>query len=271
MRKIYLLTWGLFPFLIPVLAQAQYAVSDSLLQSMVQSMHNDSVSQMATSIQTLNSQLTQAQQMVSQLNNLTQYSGNPASIIPNLGSLPTSLSQTGVGKTLSTLSQAASGTQALGSNPVAGLQGLFPAIPNMTDSGNTSLTRDPTLYTRYGAIDQNAQNLQSVYSDSNSRIQQLRTDIQTTMTAIQNATTQAQVQKLQGQLQAQQNELNTLQGNKVDAYTQLQAQHVINQEQKDKEDTAATESLVQEQNAAWTNTVNNCETSKQNKAVLQDW
>ncbi len=125
--------------------------------------------------------------------------GDPSKLLQITGadSLVSSRKSSGVGQTIGQLQQAASGVAALQYNA----NGLYQSLgTTFTTPGGTTVQRSEDLYRKYGAIQQDSKNFQSVTDDVNSRRTALRKQIAETTQQLQSATTDAETQKLTGVL-----------------------------------------------------------------------
>ncbi len=177
--------------------RAQYIVYDPALhtQGIL-----DEAENIAKYVQMIDNQVQQISTMTSQLQQLQQYNqvfGNPSQILNLAGftSLISDLQDTGVGQAMGQLENLSQGIDAMQYDA----NGLYHdvGVTFTTPDGN-SVSRDPTLYRQFAAINEATKNFTSVYADVVSRRDSLRQDIANTTEQLRAATTASEVQKLTG-------------------------------------------------------------------------
>lgn len=121
--------------------------------------------------------------------------------------LISSLQQTGVGQTLTELQRSANGLQALQYNG----NGLYQRLSRtFTTPNGTQFPRLEDTYGKYGAIQDDSRNFQTVSNDVLARRKALRDEIAATTQKLQGSTTDAETQKLNGVLIGYNAELGTV-------------------------------------------------------------
>ncbi len=205
-------------------AEAQYSVA-VVTDPIAQLAHSDDMAQWATSIQALNTQISQFNQQIQQLTNVQTYLGNPTAAAGsmNLSLLGGSSLSSTVNQLTSSINQTVSGAQALTNTS----SGLYSATSQQTPSGFAE-TLDTDLFKPFAAIQQEAQNVTGVIGDTLSRITQLQQEKATALTQIQSATNQSEVQKLQAQANAIDGQIADLNHQQGTAQAQLITQDISN-------------------------------------------
>ncbi|HKP01922.1 MAG TPA: hypothetical protein VJU77_01050 [Chthoniobacterales bacterium] len=198
---------------------------------------------LAKYVEMVNNQLTQINTLTQQLQQIQAYVkafGNPEQLLHIAGAdqLIGSLQQTGVGQTLTQLQRTANGIQALQYNA----NGLYTSLgPSFTTPGGAQIPRIEQLYRKYGAIQQDSRNFQSVTSDVLQRRENLRNNIATTTTKLQASTTDAETQKLTGVLVGYNAELATVDHEIDNATGQVLTQDAENRADREREEQARRE------------------------------
>src|SRR5439155_13165359 len=222
------------------LAHAQVVVIDPTAIAHNQANH---VVDLAKYVEIVNNQIRQINTMTQELQQVTAYVtafGDPAKLVNIVGAnqLIGSLQQTGVGQTLTPLQRSANGLRALQYNG----NGLYQSLGQTftTPSGN-QVPRLEDLYRKYGAIQDDSRNFQSVTTDVLARRANLRNQIASTTTQLQAATTDAETQKLTGVLVGSNAELATVDHEIDNAAGQVLTQDAENRADKERDDQARRE------------------------------
>ena len=222
------------------IGRAQLVVTDPVAHTLTKIDHAQDI---AKYIEMINNQVTQINTLTQQLQQIQAYVkafGNPATLLNISGAnqLVGSLQQTGVGQTLTQLQRTANGLQALQYNG----NGLYSSLgQSFTTPGGAQVPRIEQLYRKYGAIQQDSQNFQSVTSDVLRRRENLRNNIATTTTKLQASTTDAETQKLTGVLVGYNAELATVDHEIDNATGQVLTQDAENRADREREDQARRE------------------------------
>jgi hypothetical protein len=191
----------------------------------------------------VNNQLTQINTLTQQLQQIQAYVkafGNPEQLLHIAGAdqLIGSLQQSGVGQTLTQLQRTANGIQALQYNG----NGLYSSFgQSFSTPGGAQVPRIEQLYRKYGAIQQDSRNFQSVTNDVLTRRTNLRNQIASTTTQLQAASTDAETQKLTGVLVGYNAELATVDHEIDNAAGQVLTQDAENRADKERDDQARRE------------------------------
>jgi len=191
------------------LANAQVVVIDPTAIAHNQANH---VVDLAKYVEMVNNQIRQINTMTQELQQVTAYVkafGDPSKLLNIVGAnqLIGSLQQTGVGQTLTQLQRSANGLQALQYNG----NGLYQSLgQTFTTPSGAQVPRLEDLYRKYGAIQDDSRNFQSVTTDVLARRANLRNQIASTTTQLQAATTDAETQKLTGVIVGYNAELATV-------------------------------------------------------------
>ena len=201
----------------------------------------------AKTVQMINNQVQQINTLTQQLQQIQSYVkafGDPSKLLQITGadSLVSSLKSSGVGRTIGQLQQAASGVAALQFNA----NGLYQSLgTTFTTPGGSTVQRSDDLYRKYGAIQQESENFQSVTDNVNSRRTALRKQIAETTQQLQSASTDAEAQKLTGVLVGYNAELAA-----VDREIDHAAAQVTTQDAENRADTERQEQARKEERQA---------------------
>jgi hypothetical protein len=240
MNKSILLTLIVAASALPS-ARAQLVVED--VASIAQNSVNQIVD-LAKYIQMVDNQVQQIDTMTQELQQVTSYTkafGDPSQITNVIGAnqLVGSLGQPGVGRSLSSLQQSASGSQSLGNNG----NGLYQSITNTAISG-ISIPRETKDYRPFGAVENASANYTNVYNDVMQRRQALKAKIAATINELQAATTDAETQKLQGVLTGQAAQLQAIDHEIDNATSQSVVQDIANRNNQQKQQQAQNEEVA---------------------------
>jgi hypothetical protein len=235
----YLISLVISLFAAPLLP-AQVVVIDPTAIAHNQANH---IVDLAKYVQMVNNQLTQINTLTQQLQQIQAYVkafGNPEQLLHIAGAdqLIGSLQQSGVGQTLTQLQRTANGIQALQYNG----NGLYSSLgQSFSTPGGAQVPRIEQLYRKYGAIQQDSRNFQSVTNDVLTRRTNLRNQIASTTTQLQAASTDAETQKLTGVLVGYNAELATVDHEIDNAAGQVLTQDAENRADKERDDQARRE------------------------------
>lgn len=235
----------------PVLTLATLFVSASLLSAQVVVIDPTAIAHaqanhvvdLAKYVEMVNNQVMQINTLTQQLQQIQAYVkafGDPASLLNITGAnqLVGSLQQGGIGQTLTQLQRTANGIQAL---QYTG-NGLYTSLgQSFTTPGGAQVPRLDQLYRKYGAIQQDSRNFQSVTDDVLRRRENLRSNIATTTSKLQASTTDAETQKLNGVLVGYNAELATVDHEIDNATGQIVAQDAENRADREREEQARRE------------------------------
>jgi hypothetical protein len=222
------------------LARAQLVVIDPTAIARAQANH---VVDLAKYVEMVNNQVTQINTLTQQLQQIQAYVkafGNPEQLVNIVGAnqLVSSLQQSGIGQTIGQLQRTANGIEALRYNA----NGLYTSLgQTFTTPGGAQVPRLDQLYRKFGAIQQDSRNFQSVTDDVLRRRQSLRNDIATTTTKLQASTTDAETQKLTGVLVGYNAELATVDHEIDNATGQVVTQDAENRADRERQEEARRE------------------------------
>jgi hypothetical protein len=226
------------------LANAQLVVTDPIAHTLSRVDHAQDI---AKYVEMVNNQLKQITTMTQELQQVTAYVkafGNPAQLLNIVGAnqLMTSLHQTGAGQTLTQLQRSTNGLQALQYNG----NGLYQSLAQtFATPDGTQFPRLEDSYRKYGAIQDNSRNFQTVTNDVLARRKTLRDQIAATAQKLQGSTTDAETQKLNGVLIGYNAELGT-----VDREIDHAAAEVITQDAENRADRERQEQARREERQA---------------------
>lgn len=226
-------------FTAPVV-RAQLVVTDPVAHTLTRIDH---AQDLAKYIEMINNQVTQINTLTQQLQQIQAYVkafGNPEQLLHIAGAdqLVGSLQQTGIGQTLTQLQRTANGIQAL---QYSG-NGLYTSLgQTFTTPSGAQVPRLEQLYRKYGAIQNDSRNFQSVTNDVLKRRETLRNNIANTTTKLQASTTDAETQKLTGVLVGYNAELATVDHEIDNATGQVVAQDAENRADRERQEEARRE------------------------------
>jgi hypothetical protein len=235
------LTSLIIAFLITAsLASAQVVVTDPIAHSLTTIDHAQDI---AKYVQMIDNQVRQINTLTQQLQQIQAYVkafGNPAQLLNIVGAnqLISSLQQTGVGQTLTQLQRTANGLQALQYTGNGLYQGLGQSF--RTPLG-TQFPRLEDSYRKYGAIQDDSRNFQTVTDDVLARRKTLRDQIAATTQKLQASTTDAETQKLNGVLIGYNAELGTVDREIDHAAGQIITQDAENRADRERQEEARRE------------------------------
>jgi len=222
------------------LAGAQVVVIDPTAIARAQANH---AVDLAKYVQMVNNQVTQINTLTQQLQQIQAYVkafGDPEQLLNIVGAdeLMNSLNTSGLGQTIGELQQSVSGVEALRYNA----NGLYTSLGStFTTPGGVQVPRTEQLYRKYGAIQKNSRNFQSVTDDVLSRRENLRGEIATTTQRLQASTTDAETQKLTGVLVGYDAELGAVDREIDQAAAQVATQDAENRADREREEQALRE------------------------------
>jgi len=220
-------------------AFAQWIVNDPIntavntaIQSGQLASHAEVIARWAENLEKLNQQLQQLQAQLEEQRHLRQIVGDPAAAadrlaIDHLGSNDLGHS---FGETTAALRSLAHAVDSLKNTA----QGIFTELDDRTVL-NQPFTRQAAPYRRYAAVEQHAENLDTVFAQTAARRDTLQTDLADTLQQLKTAPTQAEVDKLQAKIAVLNGQLAALEAQRHDAVAQLQAQQILNENQAAKE------------------------------------
>ena len=220
-------------------AFAQWIVNDPVntavntaIQSGQLANHAEVLARWAENLEKLNQQLRQLQAQLEEQRHIRQVLGDPAAAgerlaLDNLGQ--TDLGRS-FGETTAALRTLAHAADSLKNTA----QGIFAELDDRTVL-NQPFTRQSALYRRYTAVEQHAENLDTVFAQTATRRDALQRDIADTLRQLKAAPTQAEVDKLHAKIAVLNGQLATIDGQRRDASAQLQAQQILNENQAAKE------------------------------------
>lgn len=233
----------------PCISHAQLVVED--VAHIAQDAANQVVD-LAKYAQMVENQVKQIDTMTQELNQVTSYVkafGDPSQLLNVTGAnqLVSGLKQSGVGQSLTSLQQTASGIQSL-SNDV---NGLYRSITNTSLSGIT-VSHVTDNYKPFSAVEKAASNYTSVESDVTQRRNALKSQIADTVNQLQSATTDAETQKLHGVLTGQSAQLQALNQEISQAAAQTVVQDISNRNDRQKQQQSQGEEIAGDRQDAFT-------------------
>ena len=220
-------------------AFAQWIVNDPVntavntaIQSGQLANHAEVLARWAENLEKLNQQLRQLQAQLEEQRHIREVLGDPAAAGERLalGNLGTTDLGRSYGETTAALRSLSRAVESLKNTA----QGIFAELDDRTVL-NQPFTRQTTLYRRYAAVEQHAENLDTVFAQTATRRDALQRDLADTLQQLKTAPTQAEVDKLHAKIAVLNSQLTTLDAQRRDASAQLQAQQILNENQAAKE------------------------------------
>jgi hypothetical protein len=237
--KLVLLTalFALFPGLG---AHAQYPVTDAGAIGLLTQGNANFLQQMASDLAKLDTQITHLQNIETQGQQTLTLMGNPSQALSfasgSMGLGTSSLTSSSLFKSIELIASSADGTRSLANTG----GGIFQAIPTATPSG-TPVTRDPNLYKKFDAFEQEFSNFQSILTQAQTQRQTLLTQLQTVMTSP--ASTEAEQSEKIARVNALSAQLHANDEVIRDANEQRQAQQEANSQDFEKQSQAQQDEL----------------------------
>jgi hypothetical protein len=175
--------------------------------------------------------------------------GDPSKLLNITGAneLVSGLQQSGVGQSLGSLRQSASGISSLQNNA----SGLYQPITNTSLSG-TQVSRATDIYKPFGAVENASSNYTAVYDDAMQRRKALKSQMAQTIDQLQSATTDAETQKLQALLTGQSAQLQAIDHEIAGAASQAVVQDLTNRNDGQKQQKAQNEEVASDRHDAFT-------------------
>lgn len=124
--------------------------------------------------------------------------------------------------------------------------GIFDPIKSHDADGN-AIERDTNAYKKHDLLEKQYEAFEEVNEATAERKRDLQKEALKTMDALKNATTESEIQLLSSKINAINGQFDLLQNMREDEIHKLQAQEIINRNQKEKEARAAREEFIHEQ------------------------
>jgi len=219
-------------------ASAQWVVNDplntavnTLIQTNQEANHLEILRQWATQIETLNRQLRQLEDQLAAQRRIRDVLGDPVAAGAQISrSLGTEDFSKQYGETMSAIRRLSDAVASLRSTA----DGVYRNLDDRTVLGR-SFTRQTAPYLRYAAVEQQAKNAETVFTNTDARLAALQTELAAAVAALRDASTQAEVDKLNAKIAALNGQLAQLGQRRHDAADQLGAQQILNENQAAKE------------------------------------
>jgi hypothetical protein len=113
-------------------------------------------------------------------------------------------------------------------------QGVYEALDDTTVL-RRPFPRQPTPYRRYAVVEEHADNLANVFAQTAGRLAGLQRDLADTLARLKAAPTQAEVDKYHAKISVLVGQISAVETQRRNAALQLQAQHILNENQAAKE------------------------------------
>jgi len=221
-------------------AHAQYPVSDVVAHTLLTEGNANFLNEMASDLEKLDTQITHLQNIESQGQQVLTLMGNPSralSFAPGqMGINSSTLTSGSLFKSIQSIANAANGERSLTNTG----GGVFQSIPTTTPSG-LAITRNPDLYKKFDAFEQEFSNFQTILTQAQTQRQNLLTQLQTVTgspasTEAEQSEKIARINALAAQLHANDEVIR-------DANEQRQAQNEANAQNSAKQKQAEQEEL----------------------------
>jgi hypothetical protein len=222
--------------LVPAIAaHAQYPVTDVVAQGLISQGNANFLQQMASDLAKLDTQITHLENIESQGQQMLTVMGNPSQALSlasgSMGLGTSALTSSSLFKSIASIVSDADGSRSLTNTG----GGIFQAIPTTTPSGLT-ITRDPDLYKKFDAFEQEFSNFQSILTQAQTQRQTLLSQLQTVMSS--SAGTEAEQSEKIARINALAAQLHANDEVIRDADEQRQAQNEANVQDSQKQNQA---------------------------------
>lgn len=226
-------------FLIVTGASAQWIVNDpvntavnSAVQAGQAANHIEVMRQWAEQLERLNRQLRQVEELIAVQRRIRDVGGNPSAV--GIGRVLRDIGATDLarayGETLAAARRLANAIESLQRTS----DRIYRGLDDRTVLGRP-FVRQPQPYLRYAAVERQADNQASVLAETDQRCALLQTEVATALAELDAATTQAEVDKLQARLATLNGQLAYLAARRRDETDKLVTQHLLNENQAEKE------------------------------------
>lgn len=220
-------------------ARAQWIVNDpvntavnSAVQAGQAANHIEILRQWAAQLEQLNRQLRELQSQLAVQQRIRDVMGDPTAAGAGMA-----LRDLGANDLAHTYGDTLAATRRL-ANAVDSLRrtsdGIYRQLDDRTALGR-DFTRQEPLYRRYAAVEQQADNLATVHTETGARAVILQGEIAATVEQLRGAATQAEVDKHNAKLAVLAGQLAHLDAQRRDEADKLQAQQILNENQAAKE------------------------------------
>ena len=219
-------------------ARAQLAVFDpanytitAALQSAQAANHVEVLNQWAAELEKLNRQIRQLDDLLATQRRIREIAGDPVGagvhVAGALGAVEFARSYGETMRAVRRLTDAATSLRRTS-------EGVYRRLDDKTALGAT-FTRRPELYRPYAAVERQADSLEQVFSETDTREAALQAELASTVVALRDAPTQADVDKLNVKVAALNGQLALLAARRRDEGDKLRAQQILNENQAAKE------------------------------------
>lgn len=193
--------------------------------------HAEVLRQWADQLEKLNRQIRQVEDLLATQRRIRDVLGDPVAAGVHLaGALGAEDFARQYGETMAAVRRLSDAAQSLRRTA----EGMYRPLDDRTSLG-AGFVRRAADYRPYAAIERQADNLESVYEQTNARATTLQTEVAETLAALRDASTQSEVDKLQGKVAILNGQLALLAAQRRDEADKLIAQQILNENQAEKE------------------------------------
>lgn len=221
-----------------VAARAQLAVFDpanyavtAALNSAQAANHVEVLNQWAAELEKLNRQIRQLDDLLATQRRIREVAGDPVGAgVHVAGALGAEEFARSYGETMRAVRRLSDAATSLRRTS----EGVYRRLDDKTALGATFVRRQE-FYRPYAAVERQADNLEQVFSDTDSRERALQADLAATTETLRTAATQAEVDKLNVKVAALNGQLALLAARRRDEADKLRGQQILNENQAAKE------------------------------------
>lgn len=226
---------------------AQFVVTDPGLTALLASYKTSELAQWAKQLQDMATQIEQGIETIQIIDKQLEVMGDPLEIanLIKLRGLLERLQKIDGELSIEDILALVDGMKSIADTD----NGLYKEIPMKTADGE-AVQYDADRYKQYGAIEQSRNNARNVATTVKTRTDQIRHELGELSQQLKGAATDAEAQKVLGQIQALTAELSIHQLDYQRAQGTLENQHLQNENQTAKEETAASERSTVERRRA---------------------
>jgi hypothetical protein len=209
---------------------ANHAVN-AAIQANQQANHVETLNRWAEQLEKLNRQIRQIDDLIATQRRIREVTGDPvAAGVHIAGALGAHDFARSYGETMRAVRRLSDAVHSLQRTA----EGLYRRLDDKTSLG-TGFTRRVEFYKPYAAIERQADNLETVDTQTNERSAALQTELSETVSALRDAPTQADVDKLNVKVAALNGQLSHLAAQRQFEAEKLRAQQILNENQAAKE------------------------------------
>jgi len=218
-----------------LVARAQYPVTDVVAQSLIMQGNSNFLTEMASDLDKLDTQITHLQTIENQGQQLLTLAGNPAQALSfaagSMGLDTSALTNSGLFQSMQSIANTVDGARSL----VNTGNGIFQQIKTLTPNG-LQIVRDPNAYKKFDAFEQDLENFKAILTQAQTQRQQLLGQLKTVMNSV--TSTEAEQSEKTARISALTAQLHANDEVIRDANDQRQAQNEANTQDSAKQNQA---------------------------------